>query len=117
MWVPPIAAKSPSRHVHCSGGYTQGSGWVFAGALLERLACGMTSSEYQPKESRLASCTHTTSEKRAGFGYGDLDSAGVWGQTGKGAPVATSANVNTCMPVNLGGAIRRKCQVASKILV
>ena len=33
----PIAANSPSRHVHCSGGYTQGSGWVFAGALLERL--------------------------------------------------------------------------------
>ena len=31
------AANFSPRHVHCSGGYTQGSGGVFAGALLERL--------------------------------------------------------------------------------
>ena len=34
----PTAANSPSRHVHCSGGHTQGSGWVCAGAQLEQLA-------------------------------------------------------------------------------
>ena len=59
----------------------------------------MTTSGYQPEESRLASCTHTASKKKKkkelALGVGTLDS-GLWLESGDRLGRGSSSHMSKC---------------------